>query len=95
VSVFSEPTLLQDQVETTLFNKWLQEKATLEEWTERFSIAASSQGALSEDVLKDSASLKEMGCNFKTPLKASQALTDDEIAEMVGLVETTELINGR
>jgi hypothetical protein len=66
-------------------------KATLEEWTDRFGIVGSSEEALSEDTLKDTAALKEMARNFKTPLKASQEPTDEEVAEMVNLVETTEV----
>jgi hypothetical protein len=35
--------------------EWTAERATLEEWTERFGIAVSSKDALNEDTFKDSA----------------------------------------
>jgi hypothetical protein len=40
------------------------DKATLEEWAERFESAVSSKEVLSEDGLKDLAALKDMARNF-------------------------------
>jgi hypothetical protein len=50
-SLFSKPTILQEQVKTTLFAKWMLDRATLEEWMECFGVAASSKAVLSEDAL--------------------------------------------
>jgi hypothetical protein len=88
-SLFAQPTMLREHVDTSLFREWMSDKATLEEWAECFGSAVSSKEVLSEDGLKDLATLKEMARNFKTPLKASQEPGDEEVAEMVSLVETT------
>jgi hypothetical protein len=39
--------------------------------------------------LKESAALTELARNFKTPLKASNEPTDEEVAEMVNLINAT------
>jgi hypothetical protein len=88
--LFSEPTLQQEQVEKGLFTELSSDKATLEEWSDRFGIAGASKEALSEDTLKESVVLKEMARNFKTPMKVSEEPTDEEIQEMVSLVETSD-----
>jgi hypothetical protein len=90
-SLFAEPMLLGDQVETSLLNEWLKEKATLEEWRGRFGIAATSKGVLNEDVLKESTALKETARNFNAPSRAFQEPSDEEIAKMVNLVEMTNV----
>jgi hypothetical protein len=89
ISLFTEPTMLREQDDTALLREWMSDKAAFEEWTERFGSAVSSKEVLSEDALKDLATLKEMARNFKTPLKASQEPTDKEVAEMVSLGEST------
>jgi hypothetical protein len=87
-SLFAEPTMLREHIDTGLFKEWVSDKATLEEWAEHFGSAVSSKEVLSEVGLKDLATLKEMARNFKTPLKASQEPTNEEVAEMVSLVKT-------
>jgi hypothetical protein len=66
ISLFSEPTILREQVQTSLFTEWMGDKATLEEWAERFEIVASSKEVINEDALKDLADLKEMARNFNS-----------------------------
>jgi hypothetical protein len=57
-SLFAEPTMLREHVNTGLFREWMLDKATLEEWAERFGSAVSSKEVLSEDGLKDLAAIK-------------------------------------
>jgi predicted RecB family endonuclease len=68
--------MLGEQVDTGLPREWMSDKATLEEWMERFVSVVSSKEVFNEDALKALATLKEMARNFKTPLKASQDPTN-------------------
>jgi hypothetical protein len=45
---------------------------------------------LNKEVLKESAALKEVAKNFKSPIKFTQEATDREFDEMITLVDTDE-----
>jgi hypothetical protein len=90
VSLFCEPTVQLDQVEPKLLSHWLNEKLTIEEWTERFALAGSSKEMLNKEGMKESVALKEVAKNFKSPIKFTQEATDRKFDEMIALVDTDE-----
>jgi hypothetical protein len=72
ISLFCEPIVQREQVAVGLCAKWMMEKATLKEWTQRFAIANSSNEALSDNLLKETTEFKELVKSFKTPIKSGQ-----------------------
>jgi hypothetical protein len=91
ISLFCESTIQYKQVDPALFEAWQNENATLDVWTERFSIAGLTQEVLSKDVLKESAAMKEVARNFKTPIKPAHQSVEDDMTEMIELVYTNNL----
>jgi hypothetical protein len=91
VCLFSEPTFLLEQVDYGLFQKWKDDRMTLDEWTERFGIARSSKDVLTDKDLKASTGLIERAKNFKAPLKSMMTSSDEEIEEMLSMLPPKEL----
>jgi hypothetical protein len=91
ISLFCEPMLLHEQVDSSLLSSWRYDRATLCEWTERFGFERSAKEVMTDADLKASEALKQVATNFKTPLKSSQKSSDERIQEMLDMVPTEEI----
>jgi hypothetical protein len=78
-------------VDNALFLSWKEDKATLEEWTERFGIASSVKEVLTGEGLKASTELNEKARNLKTPMKSPHHTNEADIKEMLSLVLMEDL----
>jgi hypothetical protein len=67
------------------------DRATLDEWKNRFSIVSSSDEVVNEELLRATESFKEMARNFKTPNKSGPRAADAELQEMLKYMETENL----
>jgi hypothetical protein len=67
-------------VDPFLLSTWQEDKATIDDWTERFGIAATAKEGCTDEDLNASAALKEVAKHFKTPFKPSHKSNEEENA---------------
>jgi hypothetical protein len=65
-SLFCETILLREQVDSLIYASWKKDKATIDNWTERFGIATTPKEGCTDEDIKVSEALKEVARNFKT-----------------------------